>query len=476
MVIGEIVERNLWRYPDKTAICFEDTRLSFKQFSQRIYRLANALRSLGFKKGDAVAFLLPHNMIEAQEIIFALAVAGIIIVPVNARFSEAEILHLISNCSVKGIIFEHYYNQLMRSIRPSIKEVQILVSIGESNDNDLYSYETLIAQSSPNRPDVGVREEEVAALIHTSGTTGMPKEAMWTHKSWLTGSRDAVIKFQLTEKDSLLMFTPYFHVPFFWWNLAVSYMSGCIVLIRRPDPELILNAIAKEKITNVSHFVPTTLLRMLDFEELDRYDLSSIKRCLCGGAPIPSQILERAIAKLGNIFIKGYGFTEMAGLVATLPPEDHLLSGGEKQRRRMLSCGKEWPSNDVRIIDGEGKPVGPGEEGEIIYRSDNLMKGYWKNPEETRNVLIDGWFRTGDMGFVDEDKYIYITGRKKEIIISGGENISPKQVEDIIYRHPAVEMVAVIGVSDDKCLEAVKSVFVLKKYMKSTDDSIIILF
>ena len=473
MVIGEIVERNLWRYPHKTAVCFEENRLSFEEFADRIYRLANALRSLGLKKGDAVAFMLPHNMIEAQEIIFALAVAGIIIVPLNARFSNEEILHLISNCDVKGVIFEQTYNRLIESIRLSMKKVQILVSIGSSNNNDIYDYETLILQSSHNPPDVAVREEDIAALIHTSGTTGMPKEAIWTHKSWLAGSRDVVIKFQLTEKDNLLMFTPYFHIPFFWFNIAVSYMGGGLVFIRRPDPDLILNAIEKEKITTVSHFVPTTLLRMLDFAELDRYDLSSLRWFMYGGAPMPLPILERAIPKFGNKVIQLYGFTELAGCATALPPEDHLLSGTDKEKRRMLSCGKEMPSSDIRIVNSEGTLVDQGEEGEIIYRSDNLMKGYWKNPEETANLLVDGWFHTGDVGFIDEDKCIYITGRKKDIIISGGENITPKQVEDVIYKHAAVEMAAVIGVPDDQWGETVKAVVVLKKGMEATEDEII---
>jgi len=473
MVIGDIVERNLWRYPHKTAISFEETRLSFEEFAERIYRLANALRSLGLKKGDAVAFLLPHNMIEAQEIIFALAVAGIVIVPLNARFSEEEILHLISSCGVKGVIFEQTYNKLMESIRPSMKEVQILISIGGSNNNDIYDYETLILQSSHNRPGVAVSEEDIAALIHTSGTTGMPKEAIWTHKSWLAGSRDIIIKFQHTEKDNLLMFTPYFHIPFFWWNIAVNYVGGSLVFIRRPDPDLILNAIETEKITTVSHFVPTTLLRILDFADLDRYDLSSVRWYMYGGAPMPFPILERAIPKFGNKFIQLYGFTELAGCATALPPEDHLLGGTEKEKHRMVSCGKEMPSSDIRIIDDEGKIVEHGIEGELIYKSDNLMKGYWKNPEETANVLVDGWFHTGDMAFIDEDKYIYITGRKKDVIISGGENITPKQVEDVIYKHPAVEMAAVIGVQDDKWGEAVKAVVVLKKGMESTEDDII---
>lgn len=473
MVIGQILERNLWRYPHKEAMCFENTRLSFLSSADRIYRLANALCNLGLKKGDPVAFLLPHNMIEAQEIIFALGVTGMPIVPINARFSSTEIAHLVSRCKVKGLIYHHSLSDLLESVRPSLKNVQIFVAIGQPTSLEDYDYEKLLLQNPPTPPDVSVKESDIAALIHTSGTTGMPKEVIWTHRSWLAGVRDIIITFQLTDRDILLMFTPYFHIPFFWFNLAVSYMGGCLVFIRRPDPHLILEAIEKHKVTVVSHFVPTTLIRVLDFPDLDRYDVSSVRYYMYGGAPMPFGILERAVPKMGNRFIQLYGFTELAGCAAALTPEEHNIDGTEKERRRLLSCGREMPSSDIRIVDERGRVVGPGVEGELIYRGDNLMKGYWRNPAETKAVLKDGWFHTGDVGFMDEDRYIYISGRKKDIIISGGENITPKQVEDVICKHPSVEMAAVIGIPDPKWGEAVKAVVVLKKGKQATEEEII---
>jgi acyl-CoA synthetase (AMP-forming)/AMP-acid ligase II len=301
----------------------------------------------------------------------------------------------------------------------------------------------------------------------------MPKEVIWTHKSWLAGSRDVVIRFKLTEKDNLLIFSPYFHIPFFWFNMAVSYMGGGLVFIRRPDPDLILNAIETEKITAVSHFVLTTLLRVLNYTDLDKYDHSCVRWIIYGGAPMPFSILERAIPKFGNKFVHLYGFTELAGCATALPPEDHVLNGSEKEKRRMLSVGKEMPSCDIRVVDDESNFVGSGVEGELVYRGDNLMQGYWGNPEETAKVLKDGWFHSGDMAYLDEDNYIYITGRKKDIIISGGENITPKQVEDVIYKHPSVEIVAVIGVPDPEWGEAVKAVIVLKEGKEATEDEII---
>ncbi|UCG64564.1 MAG: AMP-binding protein [Deltaproteobacteria bacterium] len=473
MVIGDIIDRNLWRYHDKIAMVFEHGRLSFEELSMRVFKLGNALMSLGLKKGDSVAFMLPHNMIQAQEIVFALTVSGMYVVPLNSRFLIDEILQLVDKCEVKSLIFEETYLDLIKSNRSKMKKVQNFIRIGSSSDDEIYDYEDLISQSSSAKPTVDVNEEDVAALIHTSGTTGMPKEVMWTHKSWLAGSRDIVIKFQLTDEDTLLIFTPYYHIPFFWFNMALFYMGGRVILIREPTAKLILDAIQKEKITTVSHFVPTTLLRLLNFPDLQKYELTSVRWLMYGGAPMPVPLLERAIPILGNKFIQLYGFTELAGCATALSPEDHSIHGTEKELRRLSSCGKEMPSSDIRIVDSGGRPVAVGDEGEIVYRSDNLMKGYWKEPEETKKVLKNGWFYTGDMASFDEDKYIHISGRKKDIIISGGENITPKQVEDIIYKHLAVESAAVIGVPDPVWGEAVKAVIVLKKGKKATEDEII---
>jgi len=211
-------------------------------------------------------------------------------------------------------------------------------------------------------------------------------------------------------------------------------MGGSIFLIHAPDPELILETIAEKQITTVSHFVPTTLLRVLNFTGLKNVDVSGVRWFMYGGAPMPLPLLEEAFKKLGRRFIQLYGFTELAGCATALPPEDHRIHGNEKEKRRIASCGKEMPSSDIRVIRDDGGLASTGEEGEILYRGDNLMTGYWEDKEEEKKVLVDGWFHTGDLGFIDEDGYIYITGRKKDVIISGGENITPKQVEDVIYR------------------------------------------
>ncbi|MDY7037534.1 MAG: AMP-binding protein, partial [Thermodesulfobacteriota bacterium] len=179
------------------------------------------------------------------------------------------------------------------------------------------------------------------------------------------------------------------------------------------------------------------------------------------------------IPELGNKFIQLYGFTELAGCATALVPEDHIIERTKKEKGSLSSCGKEMPGSDIRIVNSEGIPVDMGKEGEILYRGDNLMKGYWKEPEETKKVLKEGWFHTGDMGFMDEDRYIYITGRKKDVIICGGENITPKQVEDVIYQNPAVESVAVIGVPDPVWGESVKAIVALKKGEKTSEDEII---
>lgn len=471
MLVGDVVDRNAYRFPSKIALIGENSRQNFAQFSQRVYGLANALLALGLSKGDKVAFLLPYNMPEAMEIILGVVRGGMVVVPLNSRFSPKELVYLINRCDVKVLILHSTLSELVRSFQSELRGVQAYISIGDATDME--NYETLISRSSFERPEVEVSENDIAALIHTSGTTGPPKEAIWTHRCWLAGARDIVMKFQLTQDDVLLMFTPCYHIPFFWFNVAVFYMGGTIVTIRRPDPETILSTIEKEKITIVSHFVPTTLLRVLDYPELGNYNTSTVRYFMYGGSPMPIPILKKAIKLLGNKFIQLYGFTEQAGAVACLPPEDHVLEGSEYEVKRLSSCGKEMPSNDVRVVDKEGKMMAPGTVGELVVRGDNLAAGYWKEPEQTKSVFKDGWFHTGDLATIDEDKYIYIVGRSKDIIISGGENITPKQVEDVIYEHPAVEQVAVIGVPDPVWGEAVKAVVVTKKGAKVTEKEII---
>ncbi|MDY7038135.1 MAG: AMP-binding protein, partial [Thermodesulfobacteriota bacterium] len=368
MVIGDILERNIWRYPERTALVFENNRITFEEFGIRIYKFANALTDLGLQKGEAIAFIFPHNTIQAQEITFTLTVTGMIIVPLNARFLNQEILYLLDRCDVKALIFDETYSDLILSIASITKKVKIFICIGSSLSSGMYDYETLISESSPIKPPVDVREEDIAALIHTSGTTGMPKEVIWTHKSWLSGSREIVIKFQLTEKDRLLMFTPYFHIPFFWFNMAVYYMGGMVVFIREPNPKLILKTIHDEGITTISHFVPTTLSRILEFPDLTKYDLTTVRWYMYGGSPMPTPLLEKAIPELGNKFIQLYGFTELAGCATALVPEDHIIERTKKEKGSSLSsCGKEMPGSDIRIVNSEGIPVDMGKEGEILY-------------------------------------------------------------------------------------------------------------
>jgi len=435
MIIGDIIARNHWRYPDKTAIVFGNRKSTFKELIERVCKLSNALLELGLKKGDCVSFLLPYNMIQGQEIVFAVTTIGMVVVPINARFLSGEIKYLIKKCNVKALIFEEKYLGLIKTIRPELENVKHFICIGNSDlkGDDILDYEKLVFENSSNVPNIIVKREDIAALIHTSGTTGKPKEAIWTHESWMAGSKDVVTKFNITDKDKLLMIAPYFHIPFFWFNMAVFYVGGSVVLIKEPLPGNILRTIQSEKVTILSHFVQTTLSRFLNFGDLENYDLTSVRYYVYGGSAI--QLLKRAISVLGNKLLQIYGFTEQSGVVAALMPEDHILDGTEKDKHRLLSCGKEMPGNDIRIVDKEGKFGEIGKEGELVVRGDNIMKGYWKEPYETKKVLKDGWFYTGDLGMIDEDRYIYIIGREKDMIKSGGENITPKEVEDIIYEH-----------------------------------------
>ena len=471
MLIGDIVRRNAYRFPRQIALAGEEQRYNFKQFDQRTNALGRALLSLGNTKGDAIGFL-SQNSPRCWEIYCGVAKAGLVNVPLNNRFVGRELVRLINRCDITTLLVGKEYRNTIGAIRPQIPKVKNYISLDiDKNEDFLLNFEDLIDGYSSRELIADIQEDDLVCLIHTSGTTGPPKEAMWTHRNWIVGSQDIVLTHHLEGKDVLLQTIPYYHIAFAWLNLSCHYRGGRIVIVKQPEIETILSTIQKEKITLLL-LVPTLIIRLLDHPERGAFDLTSIKTIFYGASPMPAAVLKRALKDLGNIFVQLYGFTEQAGAVTYLNKEDHNLDQPENEKR-ITSCGREMPGNDVRIVNDKGEVVLPGEIGEIIVRGDNLMKGYWKEPEQTGQLLKDGWFYSGDLAVLDEAGYIYIKDRKKEVIISGGENIYPREVEEVIYLNPKVKEVAVIGVSDSQWGEAVKAIVVLREDSKATSDEII---
>jgi len=471
MTLGDILDRNARRFPKKEAFVFQEKRITYRQFREKVLRLTNSLLALGIKKGDRIAILM-ENRLEYPELYFVCAKGGFLAVPLNWRLMGRELSYIINNAQASILIFEENYLKVVESIRHELNSVKNYVGIGGNFSEGIINYEDLLEKGVSEEPDQEVEEEDVVAIFYTSGTTGRPKGVMHTHRNLLFWANEISLVQRLTPNDITLHVTPFFHIAPVWPMLTHLYMGGGNVILNRFDPQKVLETIQKERITNCN-LVVTMIIELLNFPRLKDYDLSSLHTIMYAGSPMPRAVLEKAIKTFGNIFFQFYGLTE-AVPVTYLPKEDHVLEENEERRKRLDSCGRETPNVWARVVNERGEDVRPGEVGEIIVRKNgNVMKGYWKDEEATREAIRDEWLYTGDLATIDEEGYIYIVDRKKDMIISGGENIYPREIEEIIYTHPAVAEVAVIGVPHEKWGETPKAIVMLKDGMEATEEEII---
>jgi acyl-CoA synthetase (AMP-forming)/AMP-acid ligase II len=469
MVLADILMRNVRNNPHKRAIVCRETQtfLTYGEFNSRVNSLLNGLHDLGVKKGDRVAVLY-HNCHRYAELFFALMKGGMVLVPIDFRLKDREISFLINNSQATVVVVGNDYLGVLPS-PADIPTVRSVICIGEAPQG-MEDYEYLISSHPPQEPQVAVEENDLATLYHTSGTTGVPKGVMMTHKNLISIATNTLIAFRVTPDDITLHTSPFSHVAPLWPLLIHFCMGGSNVLLKKFDPQGVLEAIEEEKITTWNS-VPVMIVQLLNYPDIHRYDLSSLRWISYGAAPMPVEILKRALALFGPILIQVYGLTE-AYPVTLLPREDHILEAPEEKLKKLRSCGRELINCEVRVVNEKGENIAPVEIGEIITRGDHVMDGYWRLPEETSATIRNGWLHTGDLATVDAEGYIYIVDRKKEIIISGGENVSPREVEEVIYMHPSVAEVAVIGVPDEKWGEMVKAMVVLKEGKKAAAEEI----
>jgi long-chain acyl-CoA synthetase len=314
-----------------------------------------------------------------------------------------------------------------------------------------------------------VDENDMAILMYTGGTTGLPKGVMLSHRNIMTAMYGMIIGFSFSFKDTTCFILPLFHISL-WPVLSLLMVGGRAVILRRPDIGEMLRAIQDEKCTHIV-LVPTLLTWIVDDPRSNEFDLSSLRLITYAGSPMPLEVLKKCVQRFGNIFTQGYGLTEAAPLVSILFKEDHFLEG--PKTKLLASVGKVGLPVKARIVDENDTPLKPGEIGEIATWGKNTMMGYWKNPELTAATLRGGWLHTGDMGTMDEDGYIYLMDRKADMIITGGENVYPKEVEDVVYSHPAIKECAVVAAPDDRWGERVQAVVVLKEGQTVTEEELI---
>lgn len=469
--LGDLPKNGALFVPDSIAVVYEGTRMTYREFNNRVNRCANALEGLGYKKGDRLC-VMADNCSKYLEVYFGAAKIGMSVTPINLRLGEQELAYIINHCEATLFIVGDEHEEKAVKLKGELKRIKKWVTLDNPVEGFL-NYEELLAKSSDAEPDpdvYNVQEDDLAVLMYTGGTTGLPKGVMLNHRSCMLSGITAAVAMEFTRKDSTCYVLPIFHVS--WWPiLAIFFTYGKVCINRKPNLDKIFELIQNEKCTHMN-LVPTIYGWMVDYANIEKYDLSSLRVCSYAGSPFPTEILKKCIKKFGNKFCQGYGATETAGAaISMLAPEDHYLDG--TKAKYLVSAGKPSPCSRVKVVDSEDKPVAPGERGEICAKGKHIMMGYWKNPEANAAALIDGWYHTGDIGYSDEDGFIYMTDRKADMIISGGENVYPAEVENVIYQHPSVFECSVVSAPDEKWGEIVQAVVVLKPGAKTTEQEII---
>jgi acyl-CoA synthetase (AMP-forming)/AMP-acid ligase II len=458
-------------YPNKIAIKFEGQVMTFRQINERINRLANGLVNIGLKRGDRVATLM-YNSPRAIEVRFALMKAGLCMVPINIRQSTEETIYIVNHSETNLVILDQDYMQSWERIQGDCPRVYTVIVAGDAIGPNL-NYEEVIRTSYPHEPEVMVSLDDLERIAYTSGTTGRPKGVMKTIGNDLARLRNDFLNqdYLTSSKDIMLNVAPLTHAARELFRK--HYIKGaCNLIFRRFNEEEILRAIQEEHVT-AAMFVPTMIVRLILHPKVRAYDLTSLRRIYYGTSPIAADKLMLANEIFGNILRQSYGLTEATQPVLLLFPDDFETGDEEKKARRLISAGKPALGIEVRIVNEHGEEVPQGEAGEILIRGENVMKGYWRDPDATKEILKDDWLHTGDVAKRDEDGFIYIVDRKKEMIISGGFNIYPREVEQVIESHPAVAEASVIGIPDPTWGEAVKAVVVLKPGAQVTEEEII---
>ncbi|MDI6755272.1 MAG: long-chain fatty acid--CoA ligase [Thermodesulfobacteriota bacterium] len=460
-----VLERNVEQFPNKEAIVFGERRFTYRQLEERVDALAKGLQQLGLKRGDTVAILL-LNCSEYLEITFAVNKVGGVWLPLNYRLAGPEVSYILNHSESKMLISEMEFEPLIRGIRKDIPGVQKFIAVGKDVPGGWEGYDHLVeANRGAKVPHAMVELDDLHRLMYTSGTTAHPKGVMITYGNLYWKNIGHIVMFDIKPEDKTLVVGPLYHVG--GMDLPATgtlYAGGSVVILPRFDPIPVLQTIQKERPTN-TWFAPTMVNMLFQEPTFDQYDVSSIRFIIDGGEKMPLPLITKIKEKFPNAwFADAYGLTETVS-------GDTFLSK-DKMIEKIGSVGKPVIQLRVRIVDDASKDVPPNTLGEIVLRGPKVFKGYWKNPQATAEAIKDGWFHTGDIGTMDEEGYLYIVDRKKDIIISGGENIASLEVERVIYELPQVLETAVIGIPHPKWQEIPKAFVVLKKGEKLTADEI----
>ncbi len=471
MILGDIVRMNGRRFAKKIAMIDENSRLTFQEVNNRVNRIIHALHHKGIKEGDRIALLL-DNCNTYPELYFSFSKAGFVLVPLNYRLVPNELKYILNDSNPKAFIFGEAFLDKVNSIKNDLDFIREFIVVGNNAPEGTINFEEMISAFPDSEPGCKASEEDVVFIMYTSGTTGQPKGAMITQKNLMSAVVNQLAEVCPVPDDVLFTLPPFYHMAGLI-TFLVHFYRGCThMTISRFDTAEVLEWIDREKPTGI-HLVPAMQNMLLNFPGIDKIDLSSIQSIFYGASPMMKAQLRESIKLFKCNFFQFAGLTEITGHLSCLRPEDHLLEGPPEKVKRLGSAGREGIGLETRIVDIKGNECPPGTPGEQIVRGDSVMAGYWKMPEETEKTIKDGWLYTGDICIKDDKGYIYYVDRHKDMIIRGGENVYPREVEEVISTHPGVMEVAVIGVPDDRLGEMVKAIVVARPGHSVSEDDIL---
>ena len=453
--------------PERPFIVFEGKQWSFVQFNERVNRLANAFREFGIQKGDRVG-MLQVNCPQYVEAYFAAAKIGAIFVPLNFRVKSEELADMINNAEAAALLTGERYFDMVKEILPQLPSVNACITV-DARKAETPFYEDLIASSSPDETTAEIGDDDITILMYTAGTTGRPKGVPLKHSGFISYILGNVEPASPEIEERNLLTVPLYHVAGMQAVLAGIYGGRTLVMMRQFEVKEWLKTAQNENVTRAM-LVPTMLKWLIEDPDFHNYDLSSLGVITYGAAPMPLHVIQKAIEEMPGVrFINAFGQTETASTITTLGPEDHVIQGSDADKKKKLkrlaaSIGRPLPDVEVKIVNEKGSALQANRVGEIYARGPRMMTGYWGDADKSAQVITtDGWLRTGDKGWMDEDGYIYLAGRGDDMIIRGGENISPQEVEEVLHAHPKIDEAAVIGIPHPEWGQEPCAVVVLKK-------------
>jgi acyl-CoA synthetase (AMP-forming)/AMP-acid ligase II len=447
------------KFPQALALIFRNEFLTYQQLDRQSDRLANALLARGIKARSRVA-IVAQDSLKSYEILFACAKIQAVLVPINWRLAASEVSYILNDAEVELLFVGLKFHDQIKSIESELTNIKTVISLEKSTENWL-NYSHWCQQHSDVSPEIAIKPDDVAVQLYTSGTTGRPKGVQLGHYSFFAVAKEWTrqgqnwLNWQQTDKSLLVV--PFFHIGGLWWAIRGLVAGSENILLPAFNSLEVLEVIEKYRITKAA-MVPAMIQVVLSEPQCQKTDFSALEYVLYGGSPIAESLLREAMKTFSCDFVQIYGMTETGNCAVCLPEAAHTSSN----TYLLKSAGRPFAGVSVAVVDSAGKKLPPSQVGEIWLKSPAKMIGYWKLPEATAKTLIDGWIHTGDAGYLDNEGYIYICDRLKDMICYAGENVYPAEIENILSSHPAIAEVGVIGVPDEDFGESIKAIVVLK--------------